>query len=179
MIIDNTQEDREIWDKVYTMLNFNPSVCDIENIHSITENVPFELVPPYSVYAIENMTIEQRDLMEELVRNSLILCTDGNKEWYALNWQHSSFRFHPQNMEEQQSLWVEDEQYWDGGYNAYFPSFYPNGDYYFFIDQDFENGFLGHPWRQEVWVFGTRLCAEIKKIYQKLGWYLLRTCSVL
>ena len=168
MLIDSTQEYDEVWDKVYTMLKFKPS-CSYRG-HMMTGNLPFKIDLPYSVYAIENMTDKQLDLMDKLVRNSLIMSTDGRKKWYALDWQHSAFKFNPENMEEQQSFWVEDEKYFGGGYNAYFPSFYPDGDYYFFIDEDFENGYLGHPWRQEVWIFGTKLQEEIKNIYQKIGW---------
>ena len=33
-------------------------------------------------------------------------------------------------------------------------------DYYFFIEENFEFGYLGHPWRQEIWIFG-RYAAEL------------------
>ncbi|MBD5089284.1 MAG: DUF2716 domain-containing protein [Clostridiales bacterium] len=168
MLIDNTQECDEVWDKIYAILKFNPS-CSYRD-HSMIGILPFEINLPYSVYAIDSMTDKQLDLMDEWVRNSLVACTDGRKEWYALDWQHSTFRFDPQKIEEQQSVWVEDERYFGGGYNAYFPSFYPDGDYHFFIDVDFKNGYLGHPWRQEIWIFGAKLEEEIKKIYKELGW---------
>ena len=172
MLIDNTPECAAVWNNVYTMLKFNPS-CQYRG-HSMAGALPFEINLPYSVYAIDGMTDEQLDLMDDLIRNCLIMCTEGRKEWYALDWQHSAFKFKPQNMEEQQSIWVEDERYSGGGYNAYFPSFYPDGDYYFFIDEDFENGYLGHPWRREVWIFGVQLEAEIKKVCQQLGWKLIQ-----
>lgn len=171
MLIDYTEEYDAVWDKVNRMLRFNPS-CGNRG-HLMTGNLPFGIDLPYSVYAIEYMTNKQLDLMDELVRNCLIMCTNGSKEWYALDWQHSAFKFKPQDIEEQQSFWVEDERFIGGGYNAYFPPFYPDGDYYFFIDEDFENGYLGHPWRREVWIFGVRLQEEIKKIYQKLGWKII------
>ena len=172
MLINNTQECDTIWNKVYTMLRFKPS-CSYRG-HSMTGVLPFEINLPYSVYAIENMTDNQLDSIDELVRNSLTRCTNERKEWYALDWQHSIFKFDPQNIDEQQDIWIEDERYLGGGYNVYFPSFYPDGDYYFFIDEDFKNGYLGHPWRQEIWVFGVGLDKEIKKIYQKLGWKLIK-----
>lgn len=171
MLIDNTQEYDALWNKVDTMLKFNPS-CQYRG-HSMAGALPFEIDLTHSVYAIDDMTEEQLDLMDDLIRNCLIMCSEGRKEWYALDWQHSAFKFKPQNIEEQQSIWVEDERYWGGGYNAYFPSFYPDGDYYFFIDEDFENGYLGHPWRREVWIFGAKLEDEIKKVCQQLGWKLI------
>lgn len=46
------------------------------------------------------MPEEKLDLMEKLVRNSLVRRTAKGKKWYALGWQHSAFKFDPQNMEE-------------------------------------------------------------------------------
>lgn len=57
---------------------------------------------------------------------------------------------------------------------SYFPDFYPDGDYYFFIDTEFENGYLSHPWRQEVWIFGITLIDEIKKIAGILNWKIIK-----
>lgn len=78
--------------------------------------------------------------------------------------------YDPRNPEEQKNFVVNDERYWGGGYNVYFPPFYPDGDYYFFIDESFEFGLLGHPWRQEIWIFGEPLLTEFKKVHTELGW---------
>ncbi len=161
MLMDDTKEEDAVWEKVFAVLNFNPS-CQYRG-HSMKVPLPFEIALPYAVYAIDHMTEEQIDGMDGIIRDCLITCANGEKEWYALDWQHSTFKFHPGNIEEQQSIWVADERYYGGGYYAYFPSFYPDGDYYFFIDVDFQNGYLGHPWRREVWIFGTELEKEIKK----------------
>lgn len=168
MLLDDVKEYDAIWNKVNDVLKFNPS-CSYRG-HSMDAELPFEIDLPYSVYSIENMTEEQVDKMDELIRNCLIICTDKRKEWYALDWQHSAFKFYPDNIEEQKSIRVDNKNYFGGGYNAYFPPFYPDGDYYFFIDEDFENGYLGHPWRREVWLFGCRLQKEFGKIYKELGW---------
>lgn len=42
--------------------------------------------------------------------------------------------------------------------------------YYFFIEENFEFGYLGHPWRQEIWIFGRDLIKEIEQVYPELGW---------
>ena len=55
-------------------------------------------------------------------------------------------------------------------YFAYFPSFIPDGDYYFFIEENFEFGYLGHPWREEVWICGEALINKVEEVYQSLGW---------
>ena len=77
--------------------------------------------------------------------------------------------YNPKNPEEQKSFWKEDDRYMGGRYNAYFPSFFPDGDYYFFIDEKFRFGYLGHPWRQEIWVWGEKLIARMDEIYSALG----------
>lgn len=171
MLIDHTQEYDEIWDRIDDELKFKPS-CSYRG-HSMSESIPFEIEHPYSVYAIDEMNEDQIEIMDNLIRKCLIMCADENTVWYALDWQHSAFKFNPQNIEEQKSVWFEDERYFGGGYDAFFPSFYPDGDYYFFIDENFENGYLGHPWRQEVWVFGSKLKAEIEKNVAELGWRLI------
>lgn len=168
MLISDDTEYNAIWNKVYDKLNFKPS-CEYRG-HSLEGTLPFEIDSPYSIYAIENMNERQMDQMDDLIRKCLICCTSDDRKWYALDWHHSAFVFSPYNIQEQQDMWVDDERYSRGGYNAFFPSFYPDGDYYFFIDEKFENGYLGHPWRQEVWVFGSVLQNEIKKIYTEIGW---------
>ena len=41
--------------------------------------------------------------------------------------------------------------------NVYFPTYYPDGDYHFFFDKNFEIGLFGHPWLREVFVLGEKL----------------------
>ncbi len=172
MIIHNHTEYSAVWNKVYEKLNFKPS-CQLRT-HSLEGTLPFEIKISHSIYAIEFMDESQIDKMDDLIRNCMIRCTLDDRKWYALDWQHSAFIFSPNNILEQQDVWVDDEKYFGGGYHAFFPSFYPDGDYYFFIDEKFENGYLGHPWRQEVWVFGSAFENEIGKIYKELGWKVIK-----
>ena len=67
------------------------------------------------------------------------------------------------------SHWVEDESYVGGGYDAYFPDFYPDGDYYFFVQRDLKWGYLGHPWRREIWLFGAPLIGALSPKLEELG----------
>ena len=90
-------------------------------------------------------------------------CTKENGELYALDWQHSCFRYNSRIKDEPKIIEVKDERYWGGGYTAYFPTYCPNGDYYFFIDVNFHFGYLGHPWQQKVWIYGKKLIEEFKK----------------
>ena len=172
MLIDDTEEYDLVWDKVYDKLKFKPS--GYYRGHSLTVDPPFEIEGNFAVYGIEKMPASQRDSMQEMIREVLVSVTKKGKRMYALDWQHSAFLFDPRNKEEQKSFWKEDNRYFGGGYNAYFPPFYPDGDYYFFIDEHFEYGYLGHPWRQEIWVFGDTLIEKIDEIYQTLGWEKIR-----
>lgn len=171
MVIDNTVEYDEIWDKVYKQLHFKPS-CGYRG-HSLTVELPFEIEFPHVVYAIEQMNDIELEIMGECIRNCMVQCSESSK-WYALDWQHSAFKFDPRNKEEMRSTTVENEGIIGGEYTAFFPDFYPDGDYYFFIDEAFSNGYLGHPWRQEVWIFGEKLIEEIGKIADKLGWKIIQ-----
>ncbi len=169
MLLDDKDKECDlIYSKVYERLKFKPS-CDYRG-HSMMSNLPFEIEGSFAVYGIDKMSDAQIDLMDEIIREAFISATQEDERMYALDWHHSTFLFNPRNIEEQKSFWKEDDRYWGGGYNAYFPSFYPDGDYYFFIDEDFRFGYLGHPWRQEIWVFGDELIEKIEQIYQDLGW---------
>lgn len=172
MLINDSPEYDVVWNKVYNILKFKPS-CEYCG-HSLKVRLPFEIALSYSIYAIENMNEHQIDIMDNLVRKCLMNCTSDNRKWYALDWHHSAFKFSPNNIQEQQDIWVNDKRCLNGGYYAYFPSFYPDGDYYFFIDEKFENGYLGHPWRREVWIFGLALQNEIEKIYTELNWSVIK-----
>lgn len=167
MLIVDEIEYNKIWKKVEKILKFHPSCNPIDTV------LPFKIKLPHSVYSIKNMNNEQLVLMDDIIRQALINITLKNEKWYALDWKHAAFRFDPNNLDEQQNVYIKDEQYIGGGYNAYFPPFYPDGDYYFFIDENFNNGYLGHPWRKEVWIFGDMLTQEFSKVFKKLGWHLL------
>lgn len=161
MLLDDTQEDKEVWDKVYNELGFKPGM---------RESVPFDIKQPHCVYGIAGMTEEQMDKMEDISKKIFTRLTPEGGKVYALDWQHSSLLYDPRNPDEQKDFWQDDARYEHGGYNVYFPSFYPDGDYYFFIAEDFSFGLLGHPWRQEVWIFGEKLMSEYEAVYGELGW---------
>lgn len=163
MLIDDRTEYDLIWDKVYETLKFTPSMDK-----SIT---PFEIKEEYSIYSFDfnEITEKQIDMMNELIKNIFANISKDDTKMYALDWQHSAFLYNPKKKEEQKSFWKEDNRYWGGGYNAYFPSFFPDGDYYFFIEENFRFGYLGHPWRQEIWVWGEELIARMDEIYSTIG----------
>ena len=172
MVIDNTTKYDEIWDSVYCKLGFSPS-CEYRG-HSFDVTLPFHIDENHSVYATEDMTDDQIDMLGDTIRKIFIKITKSGQKIFALDWHHSAFLYDPRDISEQKSCIVKDKRYTNGEYCAYFPSFFPDGDYYFFIEENFEFGYLGHPWRQEIWIFGCKLIEEIEKAYQELGWKKLK-----
>jgi len=157
----NKDEDNFVWNRIYSEFHFNPSINK--------SVLPFELNCNYQIYDISKLTEKNIDDMDDIITNILIKCTEETETVYALDWQHSSFKFNPRNKEEQKSIYVKDDKYFGGGYNAYFPSYYPDGDYYFFIASDFSFGYLGHPWQNKVWIFGEKLIYEFNKVAYQIG----------
>lgn len=163
MLIEDKNEYKAVWNKVYEKLKFAPS-CSYRG-HSMDANLPFQIEGEYAVYGIENMTGAQIDLLQTFMKEAFVSITQEQDRMYALDWQHSAFLFNPREEE-------KDEKH-------FFPSFYPDGDYYFFIDRFFKFGYLGHPWRQEVWIFGDKLLAAVDGIYHKLGWEKIRWNTII
>ncbi len=129
-----------IWDKIDEEFKFTPSVdIDVES---------FKFKTNYKVYKLQSIWNEEQ---EKIVND--ILKEMANEDIYALSWQHDGFEFNPSEEIEL------DYHYHDDTRNSevYFPSYYPNGEYNFFISKDFSYGLLGHPWRKEIYVFGDTL----------------------
>ena len=159
------EEYNQIWDRIDNELQFQPSIR--------VSQVPFRLPAPWVVHDLTYFPVGQRyeDFKETVVR-ALVDCL-GEDDWiYALDWQHSGFRYDPRRPVTEHDHWVEDARYGGvlgGGYNAYFPEFYPDGDYYFFVQRDLKWGYLGHPWRREIWLFGAPLVKRLSPELEALG----------
>jgi hypothetical protein len=130
----------KIWDKIDKDFEFNPSInLDV---------IPFKFKIKVQCYTLDSFwTLKQEHLVNEIFKEI------SNEEIYALDWQHESFIFNPHEYRNFAREWYDESR----DVNVYFPSYYPNGDYYFFIAKDFSYGLLGHPWRDEIYVFGDRL----------------------
>ena len=170
-MILNDEQYKAVWDRVDKELQFFPNCADR---HSDTLFPPFVIDKNHIIYGIENTNDEETEGMETLISQAFIKCTKPGERIFALDWQHSAFLYDPRNADEQQSVFVSDEKYMGGGYNAYFPDYYPDGDYYFFISEDFRFGYLTHPWRKEAWVFGDELIEEFERFYKSIGWIKLK-----
>lgn len=156
------EECRQIWDRINTELQFQPSIQ--------VSQAPFRLPEPWVVHDLTYFPVDQRyEDFSAAVVQALADCL-GEDDWiYALDWHHSCFRYDPRRPVSKHVQWVEDARYNGGGYNAYFPDFYPDGDYYFFVQRDLNWGYLGHPWRRELWLFGAPLIEALSSRLEALG----------
>ena len=155
------ENEKYIYDFIDKELRFMPSVN--RGFFS-----PFSINRPFAVYDISQMTDSQIDLLHELAPSALANCLPPGHLLYAIDWFHSFILYDPRNSENIQSNEPDVPRYNSNGI-AYFHTFYPNGDYYFFIEKYGAFGYLSHPWREEVWIYGEALLKEFSKIEKQLG----------
>lgn len=130
--------------------------------------LPFSINRPFVVYDVSQITDEQADLLYELAPTALANCLPNGYQLYAIDWFHNFILYDPRNPENMQSNEPATPQFNKDGI-AYFNGFYPDGDYYFFLDKYGAFGYLSHPWRKEVWIYGEPLIKEFEKIYKQIG----------
>ena len=136
---------KEIWDFIFEKYKFNPSTK--------TDTEPFVFDVKVLCFKLKSIWNEE----QELIVNDFFKKNSSN-EIYALDWQHDCFEYNPHNYNEMKKQWFDQSR----DCYVYFPSYYPNGDYFFFVSKDFRYGLLGHPWRKEIYVFGDTLIEQFK-----------------
>lgn len=162
----SNEEDNYVWNQVMERFSFNPKYDSNNDMQFL------KLPKPYCIYDMHlfegylkdttiEITEEYYNEFNEHIAEIFINCMGTHNNMYALDWQHQSFRYNPKSNEKLPKMIEADN------YNIYFPDFYPDGDYYFFIAKDFSWGYFTHPWTQQLWVFGYQLISEIKKAPSK------------
>lgn len=153
ILLDDKEYDT-VWNKVYSYLKFAPSV---------NPNNPFVIPVNYEVFNICELS-HWNKCADNLIKSIFARCMCDDDFMYALDWQHSGFKYNPKLKKPlEKCKFIPDQRYDGGGYNAYFPDYYPDGDYYFFLAQDFTWGYLTHPWQRKLWIFGDCLINEIEQ----------------
>ena len=147
-IIMDENAYREIWDRFYAEFGF-----EREAEQWVKPALPHKMFKLRKLWTEE----QERTVCE-------IFCRLCSGEMFALDWQHDCFIFSP---EEHIPLYY---QYYDlkQDCTVYFPSFFPNGDFHFFLSADWQLGLFGHPWREEICVMGTALTAEFEMLKDQL-----------
>lgn len=146
---------REIWDKIYKDYKFTPSINK--------QVTPFKFNVGVCYRLREYWSAEQEKIVNEIFKSL------SDDDIYALDWQHDCFEYNPKEEIELGYNYHDD----DRDCQVYFPSYYPNGDYYFFVSKDWQYGMFGHPWRREIYLIGDKLINEFAKKEKELGlvWY--------
>lgn len=153
-ILLDENERQECWDRILSDYKFLPRFAKDKYPWIIVQGPTKKFTLPECVWNEEQ---------EHLV-NSFFVKLNHSKI-YAFDWQHDSFVFSPDDFDEMTKEYYDDER----GYRVYFPSYYPNGDYHFFVDLNWRTGLFGHPWLGEIVVVGQELINCFDVHYKKLG----------
>ncbi|MEK4894115.1 DUF2716 domain-containing protein [Bacillus sp. FSL M7-0996] len=148
-ILLNEQEYENVWDRFYDEFAFNPNIDGEQS---------FKFSCPYITYDLPNYfegkwTDDDDYIFDHILLKALILCTEKHEYIYALDWHHNSYWMNPSlnlNLNEKDHQWKI--------------PFFPDGDYYFFLQKDFKWGYLGHPWEKVIYIFGEELIKNFKEL---------------
>lgn len=152
VILDEDEYNR-IWTKIDKVYQFKPSVDP-------KAGEWIRLDPPYRAYRLTRFWDEKQEgIVRQIMRRVI------REEMYALVWNSDCFIFHPDEMITPGLQYRDFER----GVNVYFPSYYPDGDYYFFVSTDWANGLYGHPWRKEIRVKGEKMIRAFEEQKEALA----------
>ena len=163
-------EDDVIWDIIYSRFHFVADSYHTE--HRFDLYVPFVIDVSHIVYSIEKVIPDDEQPMNRILLSLFSVLFEKGYSIYAFDWNHDCYRFSPDAYTSDGHALEKHSVSRDC--NMYYPSFYPNGDYHFFVEKDFRFGILGHPWRQEMWVFGEQLIPLIEHYAEEMNWEELR-----
>jgi hypothetical protein len=143
----------KIWDKFYADFSFKPSTYskDWPSIKTEKPTLKFDISHLWG--DSYNETIYD-DFIKKAI-DAFVEIANQEDQIFALDWQHECFYLDPRqlklaDMEENES-------------SIRIVSFIPNGDYYIFITEDFENIWFGHPWEKTITIIGNRLIDAFNK----------------
>lgn len=147
VILDKKLYDR-LWDRLLNTYQFSPRYG----------TNPFSFPHPYHLYRLPEAPWTQEQETQVNCLLETIVPADGFL--YALDWNHDCFIYNPRERLPLYYHYHDDAR----DCNVYFPSYYPNGDFYFFIAGDWSFGMLGHPWRKELYLWGDKLTTDFKRL---------------
>jgi Protein of unknown function (DUF2716) len=149
-------EYEQVWDKVYDKLKFKPSISKFPS---------FKVPTPFITYDVSLCfgQSEDQDAYDNLEEKAIVVFKENtaiDEYIYALDWQHECYWINP-HLEIQKNKFDE----WS-------VPIFPNGDYYFFLQKNFEWGYIGQPWERSITVFGKELIDGFEKqkprMFQKI-----------
>lgn len=151
-IIKDKKEYQKIWDVICSDYAFFPSTDSGKT-----------WLNPNGVFQRYRLLKKWDEHREASINR--ILCEVVAGEMFALDWQHDCFSFDPSEKIPTGYTYYDRER----DCSVYFPEYYPDGDYHFFVSKDWRFGLFGHPWRKELIVVGEELIVEIDKKLKELN----------
>ena len=164
-------EHQDLWIKIYANFDFTSSKIDF------ISHIPFE------VYDIKG-TLWQFETYDsegnyktseyiELLRSIFIDCMGDDDYMYALDWNHAGFKYDPRINQPHPIFEIAtDENELES--RAYYPLYYPDEDFHFFLANDLSWGYLGHPWQKKVYIFGEKMIENFDKYAYQLNFVKLK-----
>jgi len=154
VVVLSEAEYRHVWDRFSADFRFQPSMSPLtwpaiaEPLASTTWSLtPLDDDPGHA----------RLDRLTAVVKQGLASCAGPRGTLYALDWQHTSYRFTPAETG-------------GPGQPAWPLSPYPDGDYYVYLSEDFRTGSFGHPWEESLCLFGAELLDSVSaEVGQVLG----------
>lgn len=141
----STVEYKEVWDKIYGDFQFEPSMSDFPSFVVPNSFITYDV----SLYLNGSVDVDiYEEAYNDLEKKSLLVfqeLTQRNEYMYALDWQHSCYWINPRL------------EFPKSEFDEWTVPIFPDGDYYFFIQKNFEWGLLGHPWERTITIFGEKL----------------------
>jgi Protein of unknown function (DUF2716) len=141
----NESECNNVWNFIYERLFFQPNV---EGVKLITLPVPSKCYDISKFYN-NGFSDELYDNLHQWAIKCFIPISKG-KRLYGLNWKHECYSFDPQ-------LPFEKDEF-----DEWLISVFPNGDYIFFLTQDFKTGIFGDGINLTISFFGEDIIKELR-----------------
>lgn len=168
-ILSDVEQD-ELWEIVYQRFSFEPDYY--------AKDARYTLKEPYDLYSCKGVAAlaDSDPKWRETIRAIFCTCLRDQEYMYVLDWQHTCYYYYPQaKIRKDKPTFIRDKKYSNGGYYAYFPEFYPDGDYFLFFSKDLSWGYLTDPWRNHIFVYGEQLRKELQKKAYYLGFTLIES----
>ncbi|QBG58399.1 hypothetical protein D2M30_4100 [Bacillus amyloliquefaciens] len=118
---------------------------------SIKPPKPFQVFNVSQGFNDEKGNISFLEDAEVQILKAFQSCTLKQEFIYALDWQHECYLFNPHAP-------IDKDEF-----GEWLVPVIPNGDYCFFIHQDFQWGLSGDPRQQTITVFGSTLIRAIER----------------
>ncbi len=154
----NDQESDMVWNRIFEEFKFQPSTTMFPSFSVPAPFITFDVSSYYKTKSPEVLYENLENQVLQAFRN----LTSKDELIYALEWQHEGYWFNPHDdiPKDEFDEWL-------------IPPF-PNGDYPFYLEQNFNWGYIGHPWERSITVFGEALIRSLENHKPKLFQQIIR-----